>query len=99
MVRSFGLNITISQIINFVYLVELQFSNFSKSDLAHFAARVFEASGVVEDNVIINFIKKNCYSGADKEANFRRRHYTREDLERDPAEIGEQVCKSKLMFR
>lgn len=62
-----------------------------------YAARLFEATGVVEEVVVNKFVDKFCYAGADNPSYFpnqgssNSRKRTREQMNREPAYPGEQV--------
>jgi hypothetical protein len=58
---------------------------------------MFEATVVLEDDVVDKFIEKFCYAGADQmHVSKKRTLQTRELLDREIAAPGEQVCELLL---
>lgn len=61
--------------------------------------RIFEASPVMEKEVVDNFAEKYCFAGTDPNASKKRANgSSRELLDREPAIPGEQVSFSIFQF-
>lgn len=61
--------------------------------LVCYTRRLFEATGVVEEVVVNKFVDKYCHAGADNStSNKKKSSTTREQLDREPAQPGEQVA-------
>ena len=67
----------------------------TQSELACIVARMFEARSIAEGEVVDVFASKYCLSTS--EPIDRKRHYTREQLESEPAHPGEQVTTSSCL--
>ncbi len=70
--------------------------NATRFELAVYAARLFEATGVVEEVIVNKFVDKFCYAGADNPSFFpntssNSRKRNRDQMSREPAYPGEQV--------
>lgn len=61
--------------------------------LCIYVYRLFEATGVVEEVVVNKFVDKYCHAGADTSTSSKKKSSTtREQLDREPAQPGEQVA-------
>ena len=74
--------------------VEIPKKNATQSELAVMAARVFDVSMALENEVVSHFADKFCHAGADSAIVSRKRGLgssSRELLDKQPAAPGEQV--------
>ena len=62
--------------------------------VSFFYFRLFEATGIVEEVVVNKFVEKYCHAGADNSAGTKKKNSSaaREQLDREPALVGEQVA-------
>jgi hypothetical protein len=74
------------------YGVDEAKSSKSQAELAALVARIFDSSSPIENQIIDKFAGQYCHADADAGISKKRTFSAREQLDREPAMLGEQVA-------